>query len=449
MIIEEFDVFVIGTGIAGQTVAEACVKQKLKVAMTDKRAYGGTCANRGCDPKKIILGITEILESAQKLEGKGIKKVPKASWQQVIAFKKEFTTPIPVSTEKKLNDLGITLYHQAPTFVDNNTLLVEGKKIKATTIVIASGLIPRPLDISGASLTLTSDEFLTLETLPDSMIFIGAGYIGMEFAHMAARFGVEVTVIDSGERPLSVFDEDLVNHLVEASKNLGIKFIGNAQILSIEALRINKRVHYMVNGEKKSTKAALIFNTTGRIPSIHNLDLEIGGVSYSERGVEVNEYLQNPKNTSVFACGDVSDHSVPLTPLSTREAKVVAHNILNNSKKKIEVPVIPSVAFTLPNIAAVGLSEKEAKQEFGDITVNTSLASEFFNAKRINQKIYGYKTIINAKNNQILGAHLIGPEAGEIINLFAMAMYKNMTTNEIKDMIFTYPSWSGDIQYMI
>ncbi|MHA7055766.1 dihydrolipoyl dehydrogenase family protein [Aquimarina sp. M1] len=448
MEIKEFDVFVIGSGIAGQTVAKACIKNGNTVGIADKREFGGTCANRGCDPKKVILGFTEIVKRSKSVYNLGVFQLPELDWKEIQKFVREFTDAVPPSTEDKLCDLGITLYHQSPKFIDTNTLSVEGKTIKAKKIVIASGLTPKPLDIEGSSLTSLSDDFLTLEELPKSMIFIGGGYIGMEFAHMAARFGVEVTVIESGDRPLSVFDKDMVAYIIKASKDIGINFIFNAKVTKIEELRKNKRVYYHLDGKDEEVKAEVIFNTTGRVPSFDNLALENGNISFSNKGINVDKYLQNITNKDVYACGDISDNALPLTPFSSREGKIVAHNIRYGNHKKAEFPETPSVAFTLPNIASVGLSEQQAKKLGNNVEILNRDASGFYNAKRINEKIYAYKTIVENDTGRILGAHLVGPEAGEVINFFAMAMYNKMTISEIKDMIFTYPSWAGDIQYM-
>lgn len=204
MAIKEFDVFVIGTGTAGKQVATQCVNAGLKVAIADNREYGGTCANRGCDPKKVLVGLTEILERSRNMQGRGITKMPEISWEDLMKFKKTFVDAVPAATEKDLKKLGIAMYHQSPKFLDEHRLSVEGKTVKAKKVVIASGNKPMPLHISGEELALLSDDFLELETLPKSMIFIGSGYIGMEFAHIAARMGVEVTIMEFSPRPLSI-----------------------------------------------------------------------------------------------------------------------------------------------------------------------------------------------------------------------------------------------------
>lgn len=450
MAFKDYDVFIIGTGTAGKIVAKACVEAGLKVSIADNREYGGTCANRGCDPKKVLLGITEILDRAAKMKGKGITKAPEVSWKDALAFKETFVNAVPAFTEKNLDKLGIDLYHQSPKFLDESTLSVEGKTITANKIVIATGQVPMELPIPGREYALLSDDFLELKELPKSMIFIGAGYIGMEFAHLAARFGVKVSMIDFAPRALMNFDEDLVNLLVKTSEELGIEFHFNAEVSGIEKLRKNFRVNAIQDGKEISAKAEMIFNTAGRVPSIKDLDLENGNVAFSKKGITVNDFLQNSTNKNVYACGDVADSpGLPLTPLSSLEAEIVAHNIIKSNRKKPEYPPQPSVVFTLPNLASVGLSEEEAREKGYEVTVEHKLAADWFNAKRINEKIYAYKTIVDNKTGQILGAHLIGPEAAEVINLFAMAINTKMDYKALKKMLFAYPTWGNDVKGMV
>ncbi|WP_316928050.1 NAD(P)/FAD-dependent oxidoreductase [Gillisia marina] len=283
------------------------------------------------------------------------------------------------------------------------------------------------------------------------MIFIGAGYIGMEFAHMAARLGVKVTMMDVASRPLTNFDEDMVGYLVTASEKLGINFIFNAEVSEIEKLRKNFRVTAIKDGKEISAKAELVFNTAGRVPSIEDLDIEKGNVSFSKKGVSVNKTLQNTTNKNVYACGDVSDSTgLPLTPLSSQEALIVIANLLNPEKpKEVNFPPQPSVVFTLPNLASVGLSEKEAKEKGYEYRLEHKLVPQWFNAKRVNTEEYAYKTLVDKKTNLVLGAHLVGPEASEIINMFVMAMCGKLTCKELKTMIYAYPTWGSDIKGMV
>ena len=171
--IEHYDLFIIGTGNAGKHVAYDAVDAGMSVAIADNREYGGTCANRGCDPKKVLVGITEVLERSIDMQGKGVCDLPRIDWSDLIAFKKTFTEAVPFTTERKLEDLGIKLYHQSPKFLDEKTLSVEGKTVTADKIVIATGNIPLELKIPGREHLLISDDFLKLEALPESMIFVG------------------------------------------------------------------------------------------------------------------------------------------------------------------------------------------------------------------------------------------------------------------------------------
>ena len=445
----EFDVFVIGSGIAGQTVAKACVAKDLKVAITDNREFGGTCANRGCDPKKILLGAIEAYELSKNLKGKGISKTAKIDWRQLQKFKRNFTVNIPASTEHNLTELGITLFHQSPAFLDENTILVEGKKVVAKKIVIATGLVPRTLTMPGAKHFKESDDFLNLKKLPKKIVFVGGGYIGMEFAHMAARAGAKVTVIDTGKKPLHAFDADLVNELRKYSESLGINFIFEATPKALKKKRKQLTLRYEIEGKEHTIEAEAFFNTAGRVPALAGLDLEKGNVQFGDKGVETNTYLQSTSNPNVYACGDVSDKNLPLTPLSGRQGYVVAENIINGNDKKLDVPVIPSVVFTSPNLATVGYTEEEARSRYKNIRVNFEVATDWFNAKRINAPLYAYKVIINDRTGEIVGAHLLGPDAGETINIFTLSINNKMTDRDIKSTIFSYPSWGNDIKSMV
>ncbi|WP_042492331.1 dihydrolipoyl dehydrogenase family protein [Aequorivita sublithincola] len=450
MAIKEYDVFVIGTGTAGKSVAYDCVANGMKVAIADNREFGGTCSQRGCDPKKVLVGFTEAIQLAENLKGKGIISVPKIDWAALQKFKSTFTDAVPAATERDLEEAGIEMYHQSPQFLDENTLSVEGKTVKAKKIVIATGQKPMELKIPGREHLMISDDFLDLEELPESIVFVGAGYIGMEFAHIAARCGVRVTVVEFGDRPLGPFESDIVTHLTKASEELGIKFIFNAEVSKVEKLQKNYRVSFKKNGKTESIDARMVFNTAGRVPSIDELDLEKGNVAFEKGGISVNEFLQNTTNKSVYACGDVSaSGSLPLTPISSQEARVVSLNIRNGNHTKIDFPPVPSVVFTIPQIASIGLTEEEAKEKGYDYVVEYKSVPKWFNAKRINEKVYAYKTIVDTKRNIVLGAHIIAPEAGEMINLFVLAMCGKLTTDNIKAMIFAYPTWGNDIKGMV
>ncbi|AQS94830.1 pyridine nucleotide-disulfide oxidoreductase [Polaribacter sp. BM10] len=446
---KHYDVFVIGSGIAGQTAAKICAKNGLKVAIADKQAFGGTCAIRGCDPKKVMLQFADVLKKTADLKGLGIKKVPEISWKDILKFKDSFVKKVPKETEENLTELGVDLYHQTPKFKSKNEILVEGKLISADKFVISTGLTPRKLNFEGANLLKTSSDFFNLKKLPKSAIFIGAGYVSMEFSYLLATLGCKVTIIDRGEMALSQFEPFLVKKLVDKMQKSGVNFVFEAEIDSVEKLRKNYRVHFKQKDKIKSIKSTVVFNTSGRVPATNLLDLENADIKNDNTGVLVNNYLKSNSNKNVYACGDVSSKSLPLTPLSGLQGYIVGNNILKNNSKKFSNPLVPSVVFTNPNLATVGLTEEKAKEQFSAIKVFKGDASHFYNAKKENADLYAYKIIVNDKTKVIVGAHLLSAEANECINIFSMAIHQKMTTKEFKKLIFTYPSFASDLKSML
>ncbi len=447
---KKYDVFVIGSGMAGMNVAKICASKGLSVGITDELPYGGTCALRGCDPKKILLAPTEAKHFAQNLEKKHISETPAIDWRQAMKFKQDFVDAMPIKIEKGYNKNGVDTYYQSAKFISENQLQIGDTKIEAGKIVIATGAKPRKLNIPGAAFTLSSTDFLNFETLPESLLFIGGGYVAFEFAHMAARFGSKVTIVHRGERPLENFDPFIVDQLVEATKNLNISLVLNTEVTGIEKTGEIYRITGKAKEGEEYFDAAAVINSAGRPPAIGDLDLEKANVTFGKRGIEVNEYLQSTSNPNVYAAGDAANSGgMPLTPVAVMEGHIVASNILKGNNKKPDYQAIPSVVFTLPTMASVGYTEEEASKKGLIFLVRKNTVPEWFSAKRINEKTYAYKTLIDKESGKILGAHLIGPHAEEVINLFAMAIKAGFTSKDIKTMILTYPSASSDVVYMV
>ena len=448
---QHFDVLVIGTGAAGKTVAYGCREKGLSVAVVDNRPYGGTCQNRGCDPKKVLVGATEALEWAQQLNGKGITyRDLHIDWSMLMQFKKTFVEHVPESTEQGFKEAGIQTFHGTATFLDKNTVIINGEVIQAKTIVLATGATPMKLGMAGEEYVAISDDFLDLPVLPKRIIFIGGGYISFEFAHIAKRAGADVTILHRSQHVLAGFDHDLVQKLVEATKELGISVMLNTPVDGIEKTVTLLNVHTTTkDGIKRSFEADLVVHGAGRVPYLAELNLEKAGVAYDKKGVLVNEYLQSVSNPSVYAAGDAAAYGLPLTPVAGKEGYVVAHNILSAEKKRADFKAIPSVVFTLPPLATVGLKEEEAREKGYDFTVKFGDTSSWYSSKRINERFAGYKTIVEKGTGRILGAHLLGHNAEEVINLFAMAIAKNLTADDLKSLICAYPTRSSDVQYMV
>ncbi|GGW57714.1 glutathione reductase (NADPH) [Winogradskyella epiphytica] len=446
---KHYDIFVIGSGIAGQTAAKACAKAGLKVAISDKREFGGTCATRGCDPKKVLLQFADFYQKAKHWNGIGVSKLPKLNWEAVQQFKSSFTDPVPLSTEKNLSKLGVDLYHQSPRFISESEVIVEGKTISADKFVIATGFVPRSLDFEGAELLKISDDILNMKKIPKSALFIGSGYVGMEFCYMLSTLGCKVTMIDIGEQALSQFDSYLVEKLTSVLKNNGVKFIFNAQASKVEKLNKNFLLTYKSNGKTETIKARKVFNTSGRVPAIQKLDLDKANIKSDNTGVLVNDFMQSVSHKNVYACGDVSSKSLPLTPLSGLQGYIAGHNIINGNSKVFTNPLVPSVVFTQPQLATVGYSEEEAKRRYKSVIVYKGDSKNWFNAKKENAEAYAYKIIVNERTQKIVGAHILSSQANENINIFAMAINSGLTVDQFKKQIFTYPSYTNDLKSMM
>ena len=432
------------------TIANKCASKGLTVGITDELPYGGTCALRGCDPKKVIIGATEVRDFAKRLKGNGIDTIPKVNWKDIMAFKQSFVDAMPPKIEKGYEKNGIDTFHSSAKFLTDNTLEVGNEKVKANKIVIASGSKPRVLEFEGGHFAKSSTDFLNLEELPKSLLFIGGGYIAFEFAHIAARCGAEVTIVHRGENPLENFEQDIVKYLVSATEELGIKLILNTDVTAIERVDGQYRVEGKSTEKTEFFEAEAVFNSAGRPPAIFDLDLDKANIAYTKKGVTVNEYLQSTSNPNVYSAGDATDsEGLPLTPVAVLEGHTVASNIIQGNYKEASYPPMPTVVFTLPAMASVGYTESRAKELNYNIRVNFKEVGSWFNAKRLNVKEYAFKTIIEEETQTILGAHLIGPHTEETINLFAMAIKTKMKVNEIRTMIFSYPTLASDIPHML
>jgi glutathione reductase (NADPH) len=445
---KKYDVFVIGTGVAGTTIAHKCAAAGLNVGISDHRPFGGACSLRGCVPKKVLIGAADVIDRATHLQEKGLQGLPKINWPGLMDFKMSFVQPVPFKKEKSFNESGIATFHGKTRFISQMRLKVGAHTIEADKIVIATGASPRELNINGQEHALTSDEFLDLKKLPESMVFVGGGYVAFEFAHLVARCGVKVTIVHEGASPLENFEAGIVKYLVEASKDLGIELVLNTEVSGIKKTNDGFMVMALQNGRLTEYTTGAVVNSSGRVPAIDDIDLEKADVRFSEKGIEVNQHLQSISNPIVYAAGDSSDKGLALTPVATLEAKVVASNIINGNFEIADYSTTPTVVYTIPPMASVGLTEQAAKEKNLVFATHYQHVPEWFNAKRLNEKYYAFKVLTEKSTGTILGAHLIGPGAAETINLFALAMRVGLKASDIQNIPFAFPSFASDIVHM-
>ena len=444
---ETYDLIVIGAGMAGVAAANKCGAAGWRVAIVDALPYGGTCALRGCDPKKILRRGAEIIDAARLMDGRGVNPQGLSiNWPDLMAHKRGFTDPVPDKMEKGLVVNGVETLHGAAQFTGANTLEVEGATYEARRFLVATGAIPRPVSIDGANLMIDSTDFLNLEALPRRILFVGGGFVSFEFAHIAARAGAAPVIVDRGARPLSGFDPDLVEMLIERSADVGAEVRRETEIVSIAKSAAAFTVEVKSGDEIMTIETDLVVHGAGRIAALADLDLEAAGVEYSDKGIVVAQHLQSTTNSAVDAAGDSADtKGMPLTPVAVIEGKVAASNMLKNAQTTPDYAGIPTAVFTVPELARVGMLEAEAKEAGYDVNVRFTNTGGWYSNYRIGEKSAAAKVLVDKSDGKILGAHLFGPEYGELINFFGLAIKLGLTAKQLKSMTAAYPSVGSDL----
>lgn len=444
-----YDLLVLGTGTAASTVANMVRDAGKRVGVIDCRPYGGTCALRGCDPKKVLVGIASAVDQVGRMRDKGAVGKQRVEWPELMAFKRSFIEGVSERREQGFAKKGIDTRHGKAKFVGPNAVEVGGTRLEADRILIATGAEPLKLRIEGEEHLATSEEFLALEKLPRRVALVGGGYIAAEFSCIAAVAGSEVTVFQRGDRMLNPFEPELVGWLMQAFEAHGIDVRTNANVESIEKRNGAYVVRASANERGETCEADLVVHAGGRVPALEELDLDAAGVKTSKGRLCLNDYLQSTSNDAIYAAGDVAQVGLPLTPVASHDAEVVAANILKGNHAKPDYRGVPSVAFSIPPIAAVGMSERQAKEQGKRFRVNSKNASDWYTARQQAQPVYGYKVLVDEESDRILGAHLVGPHADEVINLFALAIRHELKAADLKATIFGYPTAASDIAYML
>ncbi len=448
---KKYDLAVIGSGTAAQVASHLIASVGWKVAVIDHRPFGGTCALRGCDPKKMLLTGARVIDDIRRMTGKGIV-APQAqvAWRDLMAFKRTFTGPIPEKQERRYREKGIDTYHGTAQFVAPNALQIRGDRLESRYILIATGARPVPLAFPGDEHLITNEEFLELDDLPKRSVLVGGGYVASEFSHIASRSGASVIVLQRAIRVLPEFDPDLVEWLMASFLSAGIDVRTEHSVEAVEKNGAGFSVRAMTRNGEKTFQADSVIHAAGRIPDLDQLNLEAGNVERDGRGrLVLNDYLQSQSNPSVYAAGDAAAKGPPLTPVSSHDAKVVVRNLLEGNRHLPDYRGVPSVAFTIPAIARVGLSEEEARSKGIKFRIKSEQAANWYTARRVAEGVYGYKVMVDEETDEIVGAHLVGPDVEEVINIFALAMRHRLTAGALKSTIFAYPTGASDIGYML
>lgn len=439
---ERFDVIVIGTGSAGQTAASELASAGRSVAITDSREYGGTCALRGCEPKKTLYVATEVVERSLDQAGNGVEGELRIDWPSLMAFKRSFTEPVPERIEEWLSGSGVTLLHGRARFDGADVLEIGGVPYSADRIIVATGAIPRRLDIPGEEHVVDSEEFMAAERIGPRVVFVGGGYVSFEFAHIAASAGAQVTILHRGSRVLEAFDPDLAGMLASAYQDAGIDVVTDAAVTEV---RSDGDALTVICEHGLRVPADMVVHGAGRVPAVSELGLDSAGVAYGARGLEVDRRMRSVSNGRVYAVGDASSAGAPLTPVAIAQARVAAADILEPGSAEFAPPVTPSVVFSDPVLASVGMTVGQAEEQGIEVDVRLTDTSDWAASRRLGLRVSGAKTLVERRSGRVVGAHLLGHAAGDVINVFAAAIACGQTVADLKRAIWAYPTGASEI----
>lgn len=433
----DFDLFVIGGGSGGVRAARIAAENGAKVAVAEEYRFGGTCVIRGCIPKKLLVYASHYAEDFEDASGYGwdIQGV-KFSWQKLIAAKDKEIARLEGFYHTTLKNNNVAIYEGRAVLKDKNTIQIGDQTVRAETILIATGATPFVPEIPGVEYAISSNEAFHLDKLPKRVAVVGAGYIAVEFAGIFNGLGAEVTVVYRKDKVLRGFDDDLRTHLTAAMTGKGINFIFETVIERIEQTSSGLKATY---SDGESGEFDCIMCALGRLPNTQGLGLEEAGVKCAENGaVEVDEYSRS-NIENIYAVGDVTDR-VNLTPVAIREGHAFALTKYAGLPVALGHDNIATAVFSQPPIGTVGLTETQAREKYGKIDVYTS---EFRPLKLTltprQDKIF-VKVIVDRDSDVVIGIHMLGADAPEIIQALAIALKAGLTKAHFDRTVAIHPT---------
>src|SRR4051812_8873294 len=447
---EKFDVAILGGGNAGIGVTGPARRAGLSVAMIEARDLGGTCPNRGCTPKKVLVAAGHALHEIERASVHHIAVgKPKLDWAALIDREKEIIKHIPANLARSMQRRQVEVIAGHAAFAGPSTVRVGDRTLEAKHIVIATGSRPRPLPIPGAELMITSDEMLGEREMPASVVFIGGGVIALEFGHVYARAGSEVTILEALPQLLPAMDADAVARLQAESERIGIRVKTAVSVKCIERANGRLRVVFSRGGTEQAAEADRIVNGAGRIANVDTLDLAAGRVEHANGRVAVDRHLRSTSNPNVYVCGDAVPASPQLSPIATYEGDIVGRNIVEGPKHSPDYASMATSVYTVPPLASVGLTEAAARQRSLAFDVHTNDMLDWFSAKTYAETVAWSKVIVDQSTDRILGAHSVGHAGQELVNIFGLAMRFGITASQIRENVYAYPTFSSDIKHML
>ncbi len=439
---QNYDIVVIGGGAAGLTVAAGSAKFGLKVALIEKEKLGGDCLYYGCVPSKTLIRSAKIVSLIRRAHEFGLHKAsPSFEFENVISHVWDVIDKIGEhDNPERFRKMGIDVIFGVPRFISSRELMVGGKKIRSKKFIISTGSSPLIPDIGGLRQAgfITHVDVFNLKKLPPSIIVIGAGPIGMEMSQAFARFGSEVTVIEMENQVLPKEDIDISKTLESCLAKEGIRFRTGKIVKRVNNENGKKAVFCIKDGKEFVHRADEILLAVGRTPNTDGLNLEASGVEHTKKGITVNSNLKTTAK-NIWACGDVVGPYL-FTHMAEYQAGIVLRNVLFRLPAKVDYSAVPWTTFTDPEVAHIGVTESEAVEKDLNYTV---YKYNYSDVDRAVTEVEGHgfvKILTTGWKGKIIGAHIIGPNAGELIHELILAIRKGLSVKDISSTIHVYPT---------
>jgi glutathione reductase (NADPH) len=437
----DFDLFVIGAGSGGVRAARMAAQTGARVAVAEAAELGGTCVNVGCIPKKLYSYAAGYAESFEEAEGYGWKlsSAPTFDWAHLKKQRAKEITRLNGIYGSLLKNSGVTLINGWAQLVDAHTVEVDGKRHTARHLLVATGGTPFVPDIPGREHIVTSDAMFDLDPFPKRLLVVGGGYIACEFASIFNGLGSKVTQLHRRAHLLTGFDDDVRQFLAGEMGKAGVDIRLNAEATSVARAPHGGHGLVVTLSRGQQVEADTVLFATGRVPNTQGLGLEAAGVKLDDKGAIAVDAHYRSSVPSIYAVGDVSTR-VQLTPVALAEAMVVVDELFGKARRRMDYEFIPTAVFTHPNIGTCGHSEIDARAKFGEVTV---FSSEF---KSLRHTLSGrsertfMKLVVDTKSDRVVGLHMVGADAGEVVQGFAVAMRAGATKALFDSTIGIHPT---------
>jgi len=445
MATHDFDLFVIGAGSGGVRASRIAASLGARVAVAEERYLGGTCVNVGCIPKKLFYYASDFGEGFDDAAGFGWTSEPRShNWKKLIENKDREIARLNGVYERLLKDSGVTILDGRAQLLDAHTVAINGMRYRARYILVATGSWPVMPATPGIEHAISSNEAFHLDAMPQRAVLVGGGYIAVEFAGIFHGLGAHVTLVHRGPLPLTGFDYDLRAVLADEMRKRGVNLRLNRTVERIEKTAMGIRATLM-NGD--TLDADLIMYATGRRPNTRGFGLENAGVEVNSTGaVAVDEYSRTSVE-NIYAIGDCTDR-IMLTPVAIAEGNAVAQTLFGPRPMKIDYQNVPSTVFSHPNVSTVGLTEEAARKRFAKIDVYKSSFRPLKHTLSGRDEKTFMKMVVDAATERVAGCHMVGPDAGEIMQGLALALRLGAKKSDFDATIGIHPTAAEEFMTM-